>query len=477
MSCEENIQTGVPRKNKNGACYCWSACFTMWLPCGEKSVEGTPKDCNQRQLSQPLNHPSLWTLLGSPDSEILKVAEQVYRGAFSNTQCTPCRKQGKCMRELHQELCRHMARAGLQSETGAAKPSTRSCRCSHSCTTSWTQSPQPDLGGAELTKWLREDTSVGWSWSRRRQTHSRGRNSLRQCQFPSLHAQAGASHPLLALHDAVLQMSGSATPWNISTCNRGPTSLGAGHGKMIPRLKRDHQRNVRFDINEELGDDPMFPLGLTLFLAEGMATEWDDAPSSSTAMDSPRPTPSKSPQSHPAHMGGAWPYVPAKPPAGWPQLRSQSGPKEGPDPVNHPHRWIHVEMGSSLHPHWWKEIKASGRVSMGSHIVKEGYSDYKAQHYVQWQVATFRLPAIQEASGWWDVLPWLCRLFPQDFMPITDTSSPKDFWIVMQEKALALAQRLQTCAKESGAQTGILCDAAHDLQRCMTPWWPSVGKT
>ena len=28
-------------------------------------------------------HPSMWTLLGSPDEEILKVAEQVYRGQLA----------------------------------------------------------------------------------------------------------------------------------------------------------------------------------------------------------------------------------------------------------------------------------------------------------------------------------------------------------------------------------------------------------
>ena len=40
-----------------------------------------------------------------------------------------------------------------------------------------------------------------------------------------------------------------------------------------PIEERPPKEQVRFDINEELGDDPMFPLGLTLFLAEGMATE------------------------------------------------------------------------------------------------------------------------------------------------------------------------------------------------------------
>ena len=60
-------------------------------------------------------------------------------------------------------------------------------------------------------------------------------------------------------------------------------------------------------MDEELGDDPMLPPDLTLFLVEGVATEQDDVPSSSTPMpmDSPQPTPSDSPQSHPTCMGGA----------------------------------------------------------------------------------------------------------------------------------------------------------------------------
>ena len=105
---------------------------------------------------------------------------------------------------------------------------------------------------------------------------------------------------------------------------------------------------------------------------------------------------------------------------------------------------------------------------MGSDIVKEGYSDYKTQHYAQWQVVAFMLPATQqEATGWWDALPWLCRLSPQDFMPITNAYSPKNFWVMRQEYTLALAWVLQACAKESRVPTGVLCDTVWELQRCM----------
>ena len=172
-------------------------------------------------------------------------------------------------------------------------------------------------------------------------------------------------------------------------------------------------------------------------------------------MDSQGSAPSRSPQSHPPYMGGVWPKVPAKPSTGQPQLKSQSGPKEGPDPVNHAHMLIHAKIGSSIRPHWWQEIKA-----IGSHIVKEGYSNYKAEHYAQCQAVAFRLLATQqEALGWLESPSWLCGLYPQDFITITDTPSPTDLWVMSQEKTLALAQVLQACARESGALTGILCDA------------------
>ena len=101
--------------------------------------------------------------------------------------------------------------------------------------------------------------------------------------------------------------------------------------------KPPRKKQVRFDVDEELGDDPTLSLCLTFFLEEGMAKEWDDAHSPSTPMpvDSQWLTPSKVPQCHPTYTGGVWPQVPAKPSTGWSYSQPQSRPKEGPDPVNH----------------------------------------------------------------------------------------------------------------------------------------------
>ena len=106
------------------------------------------------------------------------------------------------------------------------------------------------------------------------------------------------------------------------------------------------RKQVRFDVEGELGNDPMFPQGLTLFLVEGTAREWDDAPSPST----PMPEDSQWPPQHcPTYTGGARPKVPAWPPTGWSQSWPQPRPKGEPDPINHPSRWVPCTDGED-HP-------------------------------------------------------------------------------------------------------------------------------
>ena len=90
-----------------------------------------------------------------------------------------------------------------------------------------------------------------------------------------------------------------------------------------------------------------------------------------------------------------------------------------------------MEMEKTIHPHWWKELKDSGRVSMGSHIVTEGLSNSEGLQLACWQVTAFRLPLGQhEALGQWDAPPWLSGHFPMDCLLHTDASGPRDFWTV-----------------------------------------------
>ena len=118
-------------------------------------------------------------------------------------------------------------------------------------------------------------------------------------------------------------------------------------------------------------------------------------------------------------------------------------------------------MEKITHPHWWKELKASGRVSIGIQLIREGLSNSKAFQQAHWQVTVFRLPLAQhEVLGWLDALPAFRRLHLTDFLFHTDASGPRDFWAVRQEKTLALAQVLQDCTEEMGVPKGILCESA-----------------
>ena len=91
--------------------------------------------------------------------------------------------------------------------------------------------------------------------------------------------------------------------------------------------------------------------------------------------ESLQPPPSKGPQCHPTHKGGTRPKALAHPPA----CQSQSNPIEARGTRSHqpPHRWIHDEMGKIVHPHWWKELKPNGKVSMGPYLIRKGLSNEK----------------------------------------------------------------------------------------------------
>ena len=299
----------------------------------------------------------------------------------------------ECMRELHQELSKHKARAGLQGEPVLARSTAecRRCSCNHSA--SWACSPSARPQVAESTKWSREDPSAGWSVLRRWYSCSRGRDSPSQHQPPSL-----------APNDPAWLKGSSATPWKISTYKWDPVDPGSGSSEIMPPTPTEEKpwrkKQVRFDVDEELGNDHTLPEGLTLFLAEGMAEKWDDAssPYSPLSMDFPWLPPSEDPQCSLTYAGGARPNIPTKPFTGQSWSQPQSRPKEALDQVNHPSTWIHAKMERPGHPHWWDKIKVSRRVSMGSWIIREGLSNSKALHYAQWQTVALSLPLAQHKA-------------------------------------------------------------------------------
>ena len=68
-----------------------------------------------------LEHPSIWTLIGSSNSDLLWVAEQIYKGEFVVVPSMFTHAQQDFMKELQRELSICMTRAGLWSEQGPAE--------------------------------------------------------------------------------------------------------------------------------------------------------------------------------------------------------------------------------------------------------------------------------------------------------------------------------------------------------------------
>ena len=128
-----------------------------------------------------------------------------------------------------------------------------------------------------------------------------------------------------------------------------------------------------------------------------------------------------------------------------------------------------MSQPSNPHPHWWREIKASGRINLGPCTVYTWHNDPVSQHYALWEVAAFKAASGMVRSLQVEGCPTcLHRLCPQDFL--LSASEPQNFQVIRLEKTLALAMELQACAEASGAMTGILCRAIRELQRCMAPF-------
>ena len=93
------------------------------------------------------------------------------------------------------------------------------------------------------------------------------------------------------------------------------------------------KKQVRFNLNEELGGEPTLPGGVTLFLSGGEAVEWYTIPTPTTTWptNTSQPDHEDGPQQSSTSTGGARPKV---------QSSTSQSPLRpgGPDPVSHPHR-------------------------------------------------------------------------------------------------------------------------------------------
>ena len=79
MKWRKNVQVETLPIDRNGACFYWNECSIMLQLCCVKSIRGTPEDSHWNQLRQLPEHPSVWTLIGSWDSNLLWVTEQIYK--------------------------------------------------------------------------------------------------------------------------------------------------------------------------------------------------------------------------------------------------------------------------------------------------------------------------------------------------------------------------------------------------------------
>ena len=99
----------------------WSLFLLEWMFHNAAAMQHKEHQrCSQGLPLEPtktaLEHPSVWTLVGSRDSNPLQVVEQIYEGKYM---VAPCMfnhaQQEDFMKELPRDLSRCMTRAGLQS--------------------------------------------------------------------------------------------------------------------------------------------------------------------------------------------------------------------------------------------------------------------------------------------------------------------------------------------------------------------------
>ena len=154
-------------------------------------------------------HPSVRTLLGTTDIEILKVVVQVYQVEYMMAPSElPCQQQQECIKELHLELALCVARAGLQSRPGPARPTSQSRGCSHS----QAQPPSAESQGAEVAKHPREILQLSNQDQGGDVPIPGVRTSHKDTGVPYHNIQAAASLPLPAPHDHVLLTRCSGAP-------------------------------------------------------------------------------------------------------------------------------------------------------------------------------------------------------------------------------------------------------------------------
>ena len=320
------------------------------------------------------------------------------------------------MRELQQELSRCMARAGLQSAPSLMGPS-RGRRHSQGHSASWTHSPSTKPLAREAAKWLIEYSPTGWYGSWKQQSQLRGRSRSGGAKVPQQNTKGKPYHHPLVPQDLVFQESNYVSicePWNYRP---GPRCPGVGHTKAehLVQLKRNPQSRSDLMSMKSWAVNLHCPQAWLSSWLGGETAEWYTTltPTTIGPIDTLWPNHEKAPQQSSNPTGRARPKIPA-----WPSIaQSQSRPEE-PDPVSHPHRWVHVEMLKISHIPWWKTLMPSGKMAMFSCILHESHNEPEAPCLAHWEAMIFHLPLAQQEAAWWWAPPLtIPGLHLRDYMP------------------------------------------------------------
>ena len=171
--------------------------------------------------------------------------------------------------------------------------------------------PLSCTSGTEVAKLMKEDAPAGQLESKRHSC-SRAKDRSRWYHSPLLNMKAGISHlPLVPLNPTCWQMAHSLYE-EPQLANKTLQIQEQGLATRCLTLAEEKLKTqIRFDVKGDLGNPPTLPQGITLFLAEGVAEEWDDAPGPFTSIPKSSPQyPSEGSQCHTTHTGGARPKVP-----------------------------------------------------------------------------------------------------------------------------------------------------------------------
>ena len=118
------------------------------------------------------------------------------------------------------------------------------------------------------------------------------------------------------------------------------------------------QKQVQFNMGDDLGESPSLPLGLVHFLGENAADEQNDTPQPSVPCTngSTQPPHNNSHLHHPIHTRGFSPKAADNPTA---TILAAPQPSRMPNPVDQADDWLQAQIRQAgRHPWWCKELQA-----------------------------------------------------------------------------------------------------------------------